>query len=110
MVPCEECLLIPICRNKYFIDMKNDCSLLEEFLFTGSILNTRKTDFHKRITEVYKIMTPLYWEVGKTNPEGPIDPFVGYFKYDKKVNKGVPFQVTSQTTYFSYSGPAGNIK
>jgi len=30
--PCKECILLAICRNKSFIILFDDCSLLREFL------------------------------------------------------------------------------
>ena len=87
MVPCDNCLVIPICRNKYFIDMKTDCSLVEQFLFEGVIHSRRRRDFSERIAKVYKSVKPLYWEVGKTNPLNAGHPQVDYFKYNKRSNK-----------------------
>ena len=62
-IPCKNCLLIALCKNKYFLDMKNECSLIERYLFKGMIYDLRKDDFNERIDTIHKIMNPKYWKV-----------------------------------------------
>lgn len=63
-VPCNNCLIIPICRNKYFFEMKMDCSLIEQYLFCGMTYNRRREDFDKRITKVKILINPKFWTCG----------------------------------------------
>lgn len=34
--PCKECICVPICRNKLYIDFISDCILIEKFLYGRS--------------------------------------------------------------------------
>jgi hypothetical protein len=31
--PCIECILIPICRKKHFLDIVKECKLIEDYLY-----------------------------------------------------------------------------
>jgi hypothetical protein len=89
--------------------MKNDCALIEQYLFKGMIYDRRRERFHERLEEIREIIDPVYWEVGVTDPKevlpGPGDHVtgepvaVGYFRYRKRAGEKL-------TTYFRYSGPA----
>jgi hypothetical protein len=92
-VPCENCLLIPVCRNKYFIDMKNDCSIIEQYLFCGMVYNRRRKDFDNRIAKIKKIVSPRFWDCGEYDSKNK------YFSYKKKASRRT-------VKYFSYSGSA----
>jgi hypothetical protein len=59
--PCIDCILIAICRHKYFVDLKNDCELVEQFLFEGMAYNRRREDFDYRIYQVFLAIKPTKW-------------------------------------------------
>jgi len=88
--PCENCLLIARCRHKYYIQMLNECALVEEYLCEESFGRKRKKDFWRRAAAISKVMKPLYWEEGKSS-DG-----VDYFKYHKSSKDKI------KTTYFNY--------
>lgn len=96
--PCEDCVLIAVCKNKYFVDMKQDCSLIEQYLFCGMVYNRRRKDFSERIEKVKDILSPKLWDCGEYEATKN-----KYFSYR---NRGTPMI----TKYFNYSGPAGDFK
>ena len=104
--PCHNCLIIPICRHKYFVDLKNECCLIEQFLFEGLIYDRRRPDFNKRIMEIYDAMNPAYWRVGITEDgdHHALNIVKGNycFSYRERSNA----MEYNATTYFHYSGPA----
>jgi hypothetical protein len=62
--PCKDCILIAICRNKFFSDLKRDCSLLEKFLGAtaeGSARGGR--GYYYRIGKVIKDLNPTKFSV-----------------------------------------------
>jgi hypothetical protein len=83
-VPCKDCLIIPICRNKYFKDMKESCSKVEEYLFCGMVYNRRRKDFIKRASKVEKVLKPMLWDVGvKERPMYRRKSFVTYLSISR---------------------------
>ena len=70
-VPCLNCLIIPICRRRYFIDMKNECSLVERYLFRSEPFGYARVDFEVRINKVYDAISPVHWEKRKDLPSSP---------------------------------------
>ena len=60
--PCENCLIIPICRQQYFIDMKNRCRLVEKYLFQASHYAVGRNDFDHRVNRVHDAINPVYWK------------------------------------------------
>ncbi len=59
--PCENCVCIAVCRLKYFVDLKNQCSLVEQYLFTGMIYDRRHPEFDSRTGLITKILDPVLW-------------------------------------------------
>ena len=59
--PCENCVCIAVCRQKYFIDLKNQCALIERYLFTGMIYDRRHPKFDERARLVTKAIDPVLW-------------------------------------------------
>lgn len=92
--PCKDCLLIAVCRQKYFMDMKNDCCRAEQYLFCGMIYDRRRKDFNERAEKVQGILNPRYWKVGVHDETD-----TRFFRYRKRGR-------TKVTHYFQYSGPA----
>jgi hypothetical protein len=60
--PCNECLLISVCRHKRFLDMKNDCRIIERYLFEPPNYSTGHQDFEFRINKIYKVINPVIWK------------------------------------------------
>ena len=66
-VPCIDCLILPICRHKYFIDMKNECEMIDKFLFksevdSNHVFSLRRFDFDPRVYLISEIVKPVNWD------------------------------------------------
>jgi len=66
-VPCIDCLILPIRRHKYFIDMKNDCQMIEKFLFKSlvdqnHVFCMRRHDFDPRVYLLSEVVKPVKWD------------------------------------------------
>ena len=59
--PCVNCILIAKCRHKYFAFLKNDCELVEQYLYEGMVFDRRRPDFDYRIYQVYLAIKPTEW-------------------------------------------------
>lgn len=55
--PCEECLCIPICRHKIYVELVK-CSLIKKYLIEPLIFYTRPA---KRMLKVEKYLNPISW-------------------------------------------------
>jgi hypothetical protein len=61
--PCLNCLVIPICRQQYFIDLKNRCELVETYLFLPPSRSTARNDFNIRLKRVADAISPVHWKI-----------------------------------------------
>jgi len=59
--PCVDCPVIPICRLRYFIELKNKCTLVEEYLFRYPGYMTGRGDFDFRCNRVHDALNPVHW-------------------------------------------------
>ena len=71
-IPCTDCLIIPICRHKYFIDMKNECQMIEKFLFktvvdSNHAFCVRRINFELRVNLVSDAIRPVLWDAKSIN-------------------------------------------
>lgn len=57
--PCEECLIIPICRHKYYVSLFRQCSILTEY--ERSYTSVLGWDFN-RILAIENALKPTKWE------------------------------------------------
>lgn len=60
--PCLDCLIIPICRQRYFVGMKNKCKLVEKYLFKPPSFMAGRVDFDFRVNRVYDAIRPVHWK------------------------------------------------
>ena len=63
MIPCKECLIIPICRQKVFMRLVNECSILKDQLYFSSsvtIPEYRKNTFNYNIIELDYLFNTRY--------------------------------------------------
>ena len=67
MIPCKDCLLMPVCRGKDYRKMVFECSIIRIYLYTtkDSTLDTdsRSNYFNKSIYELKDLMNPRYWNI-----------------------------------------------
>lgn len=72
--PCRECLIIPICRCKYFVDIKKECFKLNDFIFHGL---SKRHNYYERIVSIIRIVRPIRWstpgEAKDSNDERLVD-------------------------------------
>jgi hypothetical protein len=55
MIPCKKCLIIPICRQKVFMRLVHECSILKDQLYFSSEVTIpyyRKNTFNYNIIEL----------------------------------------------------------
>ena len=56
--PCEECILLAICRNKSLIVLFDDCSLLKEFLPSPYAIGKEREE---KMPLIESILHPTLW-------------------------------------------------
>jgi hypothetical protein len=68
-IPCEECILIPICRKKHFDIMVNNCSLLktvlmEEGVYPYNLYIKHKSNkrYHQILVKLEDALKPSLWK------------------------------------------------
>lgn len=61
--PCENCLLVSICRNKTYLQLVKECSLLKVYLYKKNeiTLSTRKINFHEKAKITISILKAKCW-------------------------------------------------
>jgi len=57
--PCEECICVPICRNKSFQGIIDDCSLLLDYRNDYTVINDEY--YYISIMEMERILKPSRW-------------------------------------------------
>jgi len=60
-IPCKNCLLIPICRQRPFISLYIKCSLFNDFLYNS--LGVRRSTFSEDIHKIHRILKPRRWKL-----------------------------------------------
>jgi hypothetical protein len=81
--PCKNCLLVPICRCKYYEDIVFSCKLFSNFLSYRAIgeeidrfpddnddskcITEIRKIHNKRVKEIYCILNPDKWELDHTD-------------------------------------------
>ncbi len=69
MIPCEECLIRPICRSKSYRDMVFECTTIHTHLYTkvenvNDLSRTlRKQKFDDDITVLRDLFKPKKWKL-----------------------------------------------
>jgi len=56
--PCKTCICIPVCRNKRFYELLNDCELLSEY--DNDIFHAANRDWIKT-RRIFNILNPVLW-------------------------------------------------
>lgn len=99
-IPCDECLLIPVCRNKYFVQLNLECSILYNFLYfkrdkfkgIGGMAE-RRPSFIIRAFMIYQYMKPLRWYMtGRNKIENCL--------YYRTSDEEGEFMITGNTTFY----------
>ena len=70
MIPCKDCLLIPVCRLKAYRILMKDCELLRTKLYILSPSyplaerGKRDDNFDELLIEVVNLLNPTRWHLG----------------------------------------------
>ena len=83
--PCKDCLCKPMCQNKYYYDLFEECSLVNEFLpYPGSLENRSHTDIKSLALELQS--ATWHYEMRSI---ADVDPYkkIPYIILDKKKKK-----------------------
>jgi len=64
-IPCEDCILIPVCRHKSYDHLFIDCDTLFDKLYYTRVLdmNYRETHYKELIKEVEETLKPSLWRL-----------------------------------------------
>ena len=81
MIPCKDCLLIPICKHKYFLDLRRECSIINHYLYIYRPIGAR--GFEKRMQRIYHVLKPSFWEVKEDENKIP------YLTYEQKTRRTI---------------------
>jgi len=71
LIPCKDCLIIPICRTKTYGQLLHGCKLLTDILYnlippeTCVGLSKRRGSYPKDIRKVEKTINPIRWQVSE---------------------------------------------
>ena len=65
-VPCENCICIPVCKNKQYLHMKDDCEPIKRFLNQGF----RSSKIVYRAELVFEILKPSLWGISDDDKFG----------------------------------------
>jgi hypothetical protein len=66
--PCKDCICIPICRNKDYVDLFNDCYLLDKYTSSKSKYVVLRDE--KKIYKIQDILKPNAWLFRKSGKSG----------------------------------------
>lgn len=63
MVPCKECLIIPLCRHKNYETLLSNCNTLHKLLYRQKklIRDYRVPEFEEMIIEIEYVLQPTKW-------------------------------------------------
>jgi hypothetical protein len=59
-IPCENCMILPICRHKHIVNMLRDCPPAEKYFFQETRLNHPHAHRH----QMRKVLKPTQWSLG----------------------------------------------
>ena len=64
MIPCKECLLIPICRYKKFQSFVKECPLILDLLYLNRTFDStcRRPSFNSSILKIEQVTKPTEWK------------------------------------------------
>ena len=67
MIPCRDCLIIPICREKTYRKLMTECSRVENYFYfphgSPPSRGYRRYLFNREISELVKILNAKKWRV-----------------------------------------------
>ncbi len=65
MIPCEGCLILPVCRRKDYMKLLLECRLIETALYCKSStgFRVRRKSYRADIFKLYEILKPTIWTI-----------------------------------------------
>jgi len=64
--PCEECILIPICRHKPYFQLLDECSLLKPMYERPACVLNESSPYTNQKKILIKHLNPTTWTINKT--------------------------------------------
>jgi len=61
MMPCKDCLLIPICRHKHYLPLFSDCDKINEYIYGRGGEPFVAINYQNMLTELFDILHPTKW-------------------------------------------------
>lgn len=70
-IPCKNCLILPVCREKEYTDLMYHCKIIRNFFYYEERYDlhatSRKGNFRKDIYELREILKAEKWEITKSD-------------------------------------------
>jgi len=66
--PCENCIVLPMCKHKNYHSINHECKDVKRFLYLGSTYNISIHKINVKIFE--KTLKPTAWRLGKETQLG----------------------------------------
>lgn len=62
MIPCKDCLTLPVCKNKHYRKLIQDCSVIQKLLYKVKYTDssTRRADFNVNLVRIEKLFGAEY--------------------------------------------------
>lgn len=69
LCPCNDCVCVPVCRQKGYYPLVQQCKLILHILYTSnySDAGSRSVYFNKMIYKVNDALNPRYWRISETS-------------------------------------------
>jgi hypothetical protein len=64
--PCENCLIKPICRNKHYGPLHEECKIIRKYL----LIDIEDTKHRKRVKILEKTLRSVRWKLGQRTETG----------------------------------------
>jgi hypothetical protein len=74
MLPCKECILVPICKHKYYEELVFSCRPVAEYLKVerkGELhkhdhkkIRSTHLEHRKKVKTLVKVLSPTKWKIG----------------------------------------------
>lgn len=61
MIPCKNCICVPICRKKVYLDLMMECELVAEYTHFFNLDDEHDEIANKRTVEVQRCLNSTGW-------------------------------------------------
>lgn len=60
MIPCKNCLILPACKNKGYMETFIDCKLIKAYVPGYAVVSTAREE---GIINLYRTLKPTFWHI-----------------------------------------------